>query len=345
LPLDDLRAAVKNGVAVHYACSNLYRKPVRISCISVYDWQDDKTQTFVRESTDDQDEARLLEEFFMFATTLEGRKVVTWNMKDSTFGVQVLQKRYNELTSKHVDLNLRDWLDIDQLLGENLGWGYARDPKLYNLARTNGMNLIGYRLGPEEADLFEKGNFRTIEVSCNRKVRLLKEIAERALRNDLQTNVIFVVHGHDTKRRDELTRFLRHELGLKAFYLAEKPDRGLTIIEKFENYAGFATAAIVLLTPDDRTYIPNTDEMKRRARQNVILELGYFFGKLGRERVILLFKEGTEIPSDIYGILYLPFKEISSIKRPLAKELRERGILAPGKKRRKGLAWGSSHLA
>ena len=117
-------------------------------------------------------------------------------------------------------------------------------------------------------------------------------------------NRVFIVHGHDDGPREAVARFLER-LGLTPIILHEQVSRGRTIPEKLQNYSdvGFA---VVLLTPDDEGCAKG-DEMKPRARQNVILELGYFIGRLGRERVCALLKEDVEMPSDYMGVVYVAF--------------------------------------
>lgn len=113
---------------------------------------------------------------------------------------------------------------------------------------------------------------------------------------------IFIVHGHDRLVRMELKNYLQNTLKLpEPVILEENMSAGLTIIENFEKYAAEAGLVFVLLTPDDFT------EDSVRARQNVILELGYFMGKLGRKsgRIIILCKGDVEIPSDLSGILFI----------------------------------------
>jgi predicted nucleotide-binding protein len=85
----------------------------------------------------------------------------------------------------------------------------------------------------------------------------------------------------------------------EAIVLMEQPNKGLTIIEKFEDSADEVGFAVVLLTPDDVGGIAAQDSQSTRARQNVIFELGYFSGKLGRGKVCLLRKGIVEIPSDL----------------------------------------------
>jgi predicted nucleotide-binding protein len=140
---------------------------------------------------------------------------------------------------------------------------------------------------------------------------------------------VFVVYGRDDAARDGLELLLR-KMGLKPIILANLPAAGDTIIEKLERYlrqAGDVGYACVLLTPDDMGHI-KTDPLavQGRARQNVILELGMVLANLGRKRVAILLQEGVEKPSDIHGLIYLPFKvQVDEAKAKLFKELQAAG--------------------
>jgi len=134
---------------------------------------------------------------------------------------------------------------------------------------------------------------------------------------------VFIVHGHDVAVRQSVARVIE-KLGLKPIILHEQPNNGKTIIEKFEKHSdvGFA---IILMTNDDEGKSKSEIELKNRARQNVILELGYFIGKLGRERVLPLHSEGVELPSDIHGLLYIPIDKADNWKFAIVKELKSVG--------------------
>ena len=83
-----------------------------------------------------------------------------------------------------------------------------------------------------------------------------------------------------------------------------------------------------MLTPDDiGTSKDETDNPKPRARQNVVLELGYFWGRLGRGRVCVLHKGGVELPSDMQGLLYVPMNSPDEWQLPLAREMKQAGLL------------------
>jgi hypothetical protein len=133
---------------------------------------------------------------------------------------------------------------------------------------------------------------------------------------------IFLVHGHDEAVLHEVARFLER-LKQDVIILREQANQGRTIVEKFETYAdvGFA---VVLLTPDDRggPIEQPFDSQMPRARQNVILELGYFLGRLGRNRVCALYRDGVEIPSDYSGVLYVKLDDGGGWRLALAKELK-----------------------
>ena len=134
------------------------------------------------------------------------------------------------------------------------------------------------------------------------------------------------MHGHDDEAKVTVARFLEN-LGIKATILHEQANRGQTIPEKFEEHAADAGFAIILLTPDDvGASQDETADLKPRARQNVVLELGYFWGKLGRGRMCVLYKEGVELPSDIHGILYVLLDNFNGWQLQLAREMKQAGL-------------------
>lgn len=135
------------------------------------------------------------------------------------------------------------------------------------------------------------------------------------------SNKVFIVHGHDDAALHGLARFLE-KLGLEAIVLKEQPNQGRTIIEKFEAFAAEVGFAVVLLTPDDVGAAISTKDQSSRARQNVIFELGYFAGKLGRGRVCLLQKGQIEIPSDLFGVIYTELDIGEGWKAKLAAEMK-----------------------
>lgn len=136
------------------------------------------------------------------------------------------------------------------------------------------------------------------------------------------TNKVFIVHGHDEAVKVKVARFVEH-LKLEAIILPEQVNRGRTIIEKFEANSSDVNFAIVLLTADDEGKAKTEASYRKRARQNVIFEMGYFVGKLSRSNVFMLLDEGVEKPSDMDGIVYTSLKD--DWKTMLFKELQACG--------------------
>ena len=137
---------------------------------------------------------------------------------------------------------------------------------------------------------------------------------------------VFSVHGHNEATLHSCARFIE-KLNLPLTVLREEPNQGRTIIEKFLDYsdAGFA---VVLLTADDRggRHDQPYAEQLPRARQNVIFELGFFIGKIGRDRVCALYTEGVEIPSDYQGVLYVKLDQEGAWKNKIATEFVEANL-------------------
>ena len=131
---------------------------------------------------------------------------------------------------------------------------------------------------------------------------------------------IFIVHGHDDAAKHNVTRVIQQLTGIEPTILHEQANGGRTVLEKFETHAAKAAAAIVLLTPDDQGSKSGASESKPRARQNVVFELGYFFGRLGRGKVIAITQGNVELPSDLIGLVYID-RETNNWQLQLAREL------------------------
>jgi predicted nucleotide-binding protein len=137
---------------------------------------------------------------------------------------------------------------------------------------------------------------------------------------------IFVVHGRDELARLTLSEIF-HGFELRPIILNDQANAGMTLIEKFQRYASSTKYAVVLLTPDD-VGGENPQGLKRRARQNVELELGFFMGSLGRERVCCVYKQGVDLPSDIQGVAYVPYSQsVNECYKGIENELKSAGYI------------------
>lgn len=175
---------------------------------------------------------------------------------------------------------------------------------------------------------------------CVLKLKTLKELFEERIADavpieapPLQTQAkprfgtrrVFVVHGHDDGTKETVARYLT-KLDLEPVILHEQPNQGRTVIEKFEAHTD-VDFAVVLFTPDDVGYpAARPDDARPRARQNVVLELGFFMAALGRQRVCVLYRGDVDIPSDYGGVLYLPLDNAGAWKFLLAREMKDVGI-------------------
>lgn len=145
---------------------------------------------------------------------------------------------------------------------------------------------------------------------------------------------IFIVHGHNEEMKQTVARVVS-QLGLKPIILHERPNEGKTIIEKFESNVESINFAIVLLSADDLAAsardlngIEGEDvlhHLEKRARQNVVFEMGYFAGRLGRANVFFLLQESVAKPGDLDGIVYIAYDAAHAWRFELVKELKNAG--------------------
>ena len=170
---------------MHYASSDLSKSPIKICCISIQSFVSKQATTFslVNYSS----EKDLLKDFLKFAIQNQGKSYITWNMKDSTFGIQVIQKRINQLVGdKKIPIDDNEIFDMDEILQKKYGLNYVSHPKLKNLAKLNDMTMLGFINGARESELFERSDYRSIEQSTNRKVRIISNLTELLFENKLK---------------------------------------------------------------------------------------------------------------------------------------------------------------
>ena len=153
-------------------------------------------------------------------------------------------------------------------------------------------------------------------------VRVLNNLGLLGLK---QAPLAFIVHGHDEKALLELKNYIQNTLKWREpIVLREQPSSGKTLIEKFEEHAHRVDCVFVLLTPDDMATSTGSNDEKRRSRQNVIFEFGFFCGALERRsgRIVLLYKGPLELPSDIAGVVWIDIsKGIEAAGENIRKEV------------------------
>jgi predicted nucleotide-binding protein len=136
---------------------------------------------------------------------------------------------------------------------------------------------------------------------------------------------IFLVHGRDDGTKEMVARFLERLTGIEVVILHERPNMGRVLLEKFEAYAVPAAYAVVILEGEDEGRLGDTDvPLTPRGRQNVVFELGFFAGSLGRKQVAVLLGDSVEKPTDLDGLVYIPLA--GDWRRELAREIEASGI-------------------
>ena len=217
-------------------------------------------------------------------------------------------------------------MKLDEVKRRLAGGGYdiSKEQRLGNDCGTQ-LRLEGGTI----VNVFDKGTLsfqgkksKAVESLLNDKPDGVENLSA------LPNTKVFVVYGHDSGARDQLEAMLRR-WGLEPLILDQLPSEGQTIIEKLESYTGQVGFGVVLATPDDEGNRANhPDERSYRARQNVVLELGMLLSTLGRQKVAILLKqqERMERPSDIQGLIYIPFKDdVKDVGTILAKEMVAQG--------------------
>lgn len=163
-------------------------------------------------------------------------------------------------------------------------------------------------------------------IERHRDWRILKPMMRSKRGGAVSNKNVFIVHGHNGEAKESVARFVE-KLGLEAIILHERPNKGRTIITKFQEESQGVGFAVVLMTPDDEGRAINAPNMNPRARQNVVLELGFFIGKLGPERVAAVVKGSIERPSDFDGVVYISLDE-ADWRTKLASEFKAAGLEA-----------------
>ena len=226
------------------------------------------------------------------------------------FGADTLGSGYNsQLQPEFLAWRLEAIATIERLGSQETLDAITNDPGRY-FTKDSVRNILGCLLGAS-AIAKDKSDYpgQTVDKGDG---------MERPL-----SSKVFVVHGHDRALKSETARLLEN-LDLQPIILGEQPGMGMTLIEKLESYSdvGFA---VVHLTADDVGRAKNEKDLKPRARQNVILELGFLMAKLARPHVVALYQDDVELPSDYKGVEYIKADDGGAWKLKLAKELQAAG--------------------
>jgi predicted nucleotide-binding protein len=232
---------------------------------------------------------------------------------------------YDELKDEATDWQKYNWDLLRRIFSnEDIANEVEHAGPSYMLSVGFGGGAPAYDYGQQLAD-----RVRALESVLNRLELFVDPLVERSastnddaspeLQQRAVSRKIFIVHGHDDLAKSEVARFLQ-KAGFEPIILHEQASGGRTVIEKLEHYSNVGFA-VVLLTPDDIGGGSDAAKFHPRARQNVIGELFYFVGKLGRPRVCALKKGELEFPSDIAGVIYTEMDDRGAWRSDLLREL------------------------
>jgi predicted nucleotide-binding protein len=240
---------------------------------------------------------------------------------------QEVAQRIDEFAE--VGWNIRTSSDYQRWLRRVVGFldAVAEEPIAKSVQALGGSNIIlewgEYR--DSQVSYLEGLAIKLRSLAQNEAILAATPATTQAAAPIAPPNRVFLVHGHDEAAKEATARYLE-KLDLIPVVLHEQANEGQTIIEKFESHSN-VSFAVVLLTPDDvGASAKSPDKLHSRARQNVVLELGYFTGKLGRRRVCALYRPGLEIPSDFHGVLFVELDAQAGWKAKLAQELVSAGM-------------------
>ncbi len=263
----------------------------------------------------------------------------TWTSLENLFqhlDIQVDPNITQDSRAKYTRAILHS-LDLDKIIliiNEILDYRYYK-PTEYKLDET--IEILRDTLKEDKLEILQIGDTfeckRLNQQGLNddkRQIQVFNKVESQNVKEASQgQKKVFIVHGHDKAMLDEVKQFVNSLKNLKLIVLQEQSEGGsITIIEKLVREAEGVDFAIVLYSPDDEGKSKkDTDaNLKGRARQNVVLEHGYFLGKLGRTQVVSIHKnsDALEIPSDLHGLIYHSFE--SDWRASLLKELRNVGL-------------------
>jgi hypothetical protein len=188
----------------------------------------------------------------------------------------------------------------------------AMDVRLIPIAAFGGAGRLLWsevrqEVGPSNAKEMDRDRFRLLDTLSHVVDAVVDEI------NSLPR--IMIVHGRSEVSEEICT--LVAATGATAFRMIDTSQIGGTIPEEFERLARSADGAVVVITPDDVGQAtlapggkPKMGERQPQARQNVVLEYGWFWCRFGRSRVLPLVQGKVELPSDMLGLLKFPFTEV-----------------------------------
>lgn len=245
----------------------------------------------------------------VFTDLREEFKLLTYENHDQ---LKKLSLRFRTLVGRIVDDNSAYLSEFSKIRYNPIAFTTSTPSstfeKSWNNGKANAINIIDALI--EDIKLFDTIDNVKSEDSLNKF--------------DVDFSKVFIVHGHDDGAKETVARFV-DKLGFKAVILHEQLDSGATIIEKLEKHTDVGFAIVLYTECDIGGVKSKPEDLKPRARQNVIFEHGLLIGKIGRANVVALVKGNVEIPNDISGVVYKSMDTSGAWKYSIAREMKSSG--------------------
>lgn len=135
---------------------------------------------------------------------------------------------------------------------------------------------------------------------------------------------VFVIGNSDAASASRLKELLTERWNIEV--LALDPGEGEASIERFEAQASRAAFAIAILSAND---LAGRDRSEKAWRlHDPMFEIGWFCGRLGRDRVCLLLRDGVEAHLGVAGVERLEFDSFVGEKAAeIELRLKKAGLL------------------
>lgn len=273
------------------------------------------------------------------------KEISAINYKNKEYKILITAVSSSQLFIDKVKTGIFDIIILDACIGSNpegqVFFDYLRSrlqqdyygPDLYSYAKKYCPDALVFVLSNLPVDVSRK-EFNNIDAEYFCKSYTMPKTVANYIKNYFDTqrkrllNNVFVVYGHDKEMHSKVTKYIKR-LGIKSLDLMEYSPCGIrTIFDALNSCASFVECAVVLLSADDMVFNDKHEFLSYRARQNVIFEMGFFAGVLGKDKIIVLYKPNKdfEFPSDINGIYYTAYKEDNKWKLELRATLKRIGF-------------------
>jgi hypothetical protein len=204
--IKEVKGSPENFYIIHYSCQSLYDDnealSPRITSIAITHYATEQTVSFsthsiaeelhiprdsVRERFDEV-ERKLLLDFYAFIRDRRDKFWVHWNMRNLTFGFEHLEHRYRVLGGNDAPIiPVERRLNLNDLLSDRYGSGYANHPKMKSLMELNGGVHRHFLTGEEEVRAFQNNEFIRMHNSTLAKVGFFFHVIRSLVKGKLNT--------------------------------------------------------------------------------------------------------------------------------------------------------------